>query len=468
LIAGFLISAIVQVAFSRRAMERALGPSVRGVVNGTLLGVVASACSYGAAAAARGFFQKGADLRAVFAFMISSTNMNLAIVIMFWTIVGWKFAFAEFFGGIVIVAVVAAGITLLFRPDELRTLAAAMPQGPAAARVSECLQCGMEGEPEHAVEYAGSVYRFCGARHENEFRADPLRVLGAREDEAQAQGEGGFGALRRARTWRRILETARGDFDMLKNELLVGFVVAGFAAALVPQAWLANALRAVGAVPFAGYVLLLLAGLVLASLTFICSMGNVPIARYLAMAGIPLGANTTFIYGDLLIPPLLGIYRKSFPPKATWSFVGLFVLGALLAGALMDGLLGNVLGNVAMGSMELSDRFTLSANVLALAALLTVVAVARSAAGAGEARAGSAPLEQPQPQGEPALLGAPQGEPALLGAPQVAFTLLGGAQGEPVRIDLGTVSRPCCGGEPDRAAASVPEASAPASAEAGS
>jgi uncharacterized membrane protein YraQ (UPF0718 family) len=379
LIAGFLISAVVQVAFSRRAMERALGPNLRGVVNGMLLGIVASACSYGAAAAARGFFRKGADLRSVFAFMISSTNMNLAIVIMFWTIVGWKFAFAEFFGGIVIVAVVAAGITLLFRPEELRALAAGMPRAPGPARVTECLQCGMEGELEHAVEHAGTAYLFCGARHENEFRADPLRVLGLREDEMQARGERGFRALRLARTWREVLETARGDFAMLKGELLVGFTVAGFAAALVPQAWLANALRTVGSVPFAGYVLVLLCGLALASATFVCSMGNVPIARFLAMAGIPLGANTTFIYGDLLIPPLVGIYRKSFPAKATWSFVGLFVLGALVAGALADALLGNASGPMPAGSMELSNGFTLVANVLALAALLAVVAVARRA-----------------------------------------------------------------------------------------
>ncbi len=430
LIAGFLISAIVQVAFPRRAMERALGPNVRGVVNGTLLGIVASACSYGAAAAARGFFAKGADLRSVFAFMISSTNMNLAIVIMFWTIVGWKFAFAEFFGGIVIIAVVASGITLLFRPDELRTLAAKMPQGSRAARVTECLQCGMEGEAEHAVEYAGTTYLFCGARHENEFRLDPLRLLGLREDEAQARGEQGLRALRHARTWREVLETARGDFDMLRNELLVGFVVAGFAAALVPQAWLVSALRSVGAVPVVGYVLLLIVGLVLASLTFICSMGNVPIARYLAMAGIPLGANTTFIYGDLLIPPLLGIYRKSFPAKATWSFIGLFVLGALLAGALMDGLIGNVFGTMAMGSMELSDRFTLGANIFALLALAAVIAVA----------GGASP-----PQGDSASTPPSHGEPVSGPLASCEPVSVPPTQGEPAPIVLGSAGSGCCG-----------------------
>ena len=70
-------------------------------------------------------------------------------------------------------------------------------------------------------------------------------------------------------------------------------------------------------------------------------MGNVPIARFLANAGIPLGANTTFIYGDLLILPLIAIYRKSFPPRVTWVFLALFTAGAMLAGAMMERLIGN-------------------------------------------------------------------------------------------------------------------------------
>jgi uncharacterized membrane protein YraQ (UPF0718 family) len=172
---------------------------------------------------------------------------------------------------------------------------------------------------------------------------------------------------------------------MLRNELILGYFIAGFAAALVPAEWLAGVLHAVGSVPLAGYPLLLLTGLVLAALTFICSMGNVPIARFLATAGIPLGANTTFIYGDLLIPPLIGIYRKSFPPKVVWSFLGLFVVGAMLAGALMDAVIGGVFGGLAHGTMDLSDRFTLVANGVACLALAGVALAAsrgRSAAGA--------------------------------------------------------------------------------------
>jgi hypothetical protein len=375
LIFGFLISAIAQVVFTRPAMEKLLGPNLRGVLSGAGFGIVASACSYGAAAAARGFYQKGADLRAVFAFTISSTNMNLAILIMFWAMLGWKFAFAEFFGGAIIIAVVSLGLPLLLPPNELSIAPAAAGPG-AVTRVTECLQCGMEGEEEHAVAYLGTTYLFCGSRHEAGFRADPLGVL---NEAANESGPAlGLAALRKASTWRKVLETLLADVEMLRNELAIGFVVAGFAAALIPPAWLAGALRAVGGVPVVGYPLLLLAGLGIAVATFVCSMGNVPIARFLAQAGIPLGANTTFIYGDLLIPPLVGMYRKSFPGKVVWAFIGLFVVGAMLAGAAMDAVLGSARGAFAgMGSMSFSSAFTVAANAAALFALGAVATIVR-------------------------------------------------------------------------------------------
>jgi uncharacterized membrane protein YraQ (UPF0718 family) len=204
---------------------------------------------------------------------------------------------------------------------------------------------------------------------------------GGVEDEAPVTG---LQALRRASTWGAIGTTAWADVNMLRNELLIGYLVAGFAAALIPPGWLASALHAVGSVPFFGYVLLLITGLAIAVVTFVCSMGNVPIARYLMSAGIPLGANTTFIYGDLLIPPLIAIYRKSFPPQIAWTFVGAFIVAAMIAGAIMDALIGNVFGAPAMGSMQMGDRFTSVANVVGIVAVIVVALAARRAAGTSQ------------------------------------------------------------------------------------
>ena len=327
LIFGFLISAIVQVTLTPRTMERYLGPNLRGLAFGVGFGIIASACSYGAAAAARGFYQRGADVRAVFAFLISSTNMNVAILILFWSLLGWKFAFAEFFGGLIIIAVVAAGFTLLFRGDALERLRREHPAQIPSSGEHECSHCHDGG----------------------------------------AEGRG----------WQEIAATAWGDVQMLRTELIVGYLVAGFAAALIPAEWFAGALRAVGGVPHVGYVLLLLVGLALAVASFVCSMGNVPIARFLANAGIPLGANTAFIYGDLLVPPLVAIYAKTFPAKITWTFVALFILGAMAAGAAMGYAIGDVFGGINMGSMVLNDRLTLFSNLVGIVALICVLAASR-------------------------------------------------------------------------------------------
>jgi uncharacterized protein len=327
LIFGFLVSAFVQVMLTPETMHRYLGPGLKGLLYGAGFGIISSACSYGAAAAARGFYRNGADVRSVFSFLISSTNMNLAILILFWSLLGWKFAFAEFFGGVIIIAVVTIGFSLIFRGDLARMQREYLGAGAAPSQAS-----GHEGCAHH---------------------------------DAAPQ-----------RTWGAVAATALADVRMLRTELVVGYLIAGFAAALVPPEWLAGVLRAVGGVPAVGYVLLLLVGLLIAVATFICSMGNVPVARFLANAGIPLGANTAFIYGDLLILPLIAIYRKSFPPRIAWTFVALFTVGAMLAGAIMERLIGSTFGGVAMGSMAINDRFTLISNI---AGIIAVAALALAA-----------------------------------------------------------------------------------------
>lgn len=161
------------------------------------------------------------------------------------------------------------------------------------------------------------------------------------------------------------------------GELITGYLIAGFAAALVPKVWLSQALQSVGSVPHLGYFLLLVAGLLIAVVTFVCSMGNVPVARFLATAGIPLGANTAFIYGDLLVPPLIAIYRKSFPPRVAWTFVGLFALGAIIADADMGATIGQAFGGISLGSTALNEHLTVVLNAVAIAATAALAFAAR-------------------------------------------------------------------------------------------
>ncbi len=339
---GFVMSAVVQVLVPQRLLRRHAAGGLRGIAMAAGFGAISSSCSYGSAAAA----QRGADARAAFSFLISSTNMNIAILVMFWTLVGWKFAFAELFGGAIIIGVVAAGLSVLFPRgalDRLRGQAtdagaatgtagsrAMVPAGAVARGAAGPAQaptaggtrprppaeqqdavCGMTGSPGHAVAYRGREYWFCSAGCAQSFAASPA-------------------------TWYAIAARAWGDVRMLRTELVIGYLLAGFAEALIPRHALSQVLRAVGSVPVAGYVLLLLFGLAIAVATFVCSMGNVPVARFLKAAGVPLGANTAYIYGDLLILPLVRIYRRSFPPRLAAAFLGLFVVGACSAGAAME------------------------------------------------------------------------------------------------------------------------------------
>jgi uncharacterized membrane protein YraQ (UPF0718 family) len=329
---GFLMSAVVQVVIPQRLLRRYATGGLRGIAAAAGFGAISSSCSYGSAAATRSLYRRGADARAAFSFLISSTNMNIAILVMFWTLVGWKFAFAELFGGAIIIAVVAAGLSVLFPRgalDRLRDDAregadhtagdqadrAAVPAGAAARAAAGPSQavaagdtrlrlpaeeqdavCGMTGSPEHAVAYRGREYRFCSAGCAQSFAASPARYAIPDSGEAEPPRP----SLTGLQTWYAITARAWGDVKMLRTELIAGYLLAGFAEALIPRHAFSQVLHAVGAVPVIGYVLLLLFGLAIAVATFVCSMGNVPVARFLKAAGVPLGANTAYIYGDLL------------------------------------------------------------------------------------------------------------------------------------------------------------------------
>lgn len=224
--------------------------------------------------------------------------------------------------------------------------------------------CGMTGSPEHTVNQHGRVYRFCSAGCAQSFAASPARYAPA----APGEPEPPRVRLASLDTWQQIAARAWGDVRMLRTDLAAGYLLAGFAEALIPARAFGQVLHAVGSVPVLGYVLLLLLlGLAIAVATFVSSMGNVPVARFLKAAGVPLGANITYIYGDLLILPLVRIYRRSFPPRLTAAFLALFITGACAAGAVMEAVM-HALPQEGPPPMS----FDLIANVIALAVIATL------------------------------------------------------------------------------------------------
>ena len=147
--------------------------------------------------------------------------------------------------------------------------------------------------------------------------------------------------------WQALADAFFMDWQMLWKEILVGFVIAGCLAAFVPpEGWKAMFLES-----GPGWVRLLenaLAGPLIAIISFVCSVGNIPLASVLWSGGISFGGVLSFIYADLLVVPLLVIYRKYFGTRAAAYISGVFFVAMSGAGIIVD-LVFQVLGLVPQG-----------------------------------------------------------------------------------------------------------------------
>jgi uncharacterized protein len=286
LILGFLLSGIVQAWIPRERLERALGGrGTRQLALATGLGAASSSCSYAAVAISKSLFQKGASFAAAMAFQFASTNLVFEIGIVLWIFLGWQFTLAEFVGGIFLIVSMWAGIRWLI-----------------TRRVEEEAR-------EHAIAAE------TGHQH---------HMVGS-------EGLSWRGRLTSVGAWSDVAHNFRGDWEMLWKEILGGFVIAGFVA-LLPMGFF-NALfltDAPGPVQTIENVLL---GPVVAFLTFVCSVGNIPLAAVLWGGGISFAGVIAFIYADLLIIPLILVYLRYYGRKVTVRLVAIMYL-AMIAAAL--------------------------------------------------------------------------------------------------------------------------------------
>jgi uncharacterized membrane protein YraQ (UPF0718 family)/YHS domain-containing protein len=288
LILGFLLSGIVQAWFTRGQMERVLGGRGLGAtLKATGLGAASSSCSYAAIAIAKSVFQKGAGLPAAVAFMFASTNLVFELGIVLWIFLGPEFTAAEFAGGILLVLLTWAAVHVFVSPaDE-------------------------EQAREHAREAAtGHEHTIAGGR----------RALREQLTSLQA--------------WSDVAHNFRGDWRMLWKEITAGFLIAGFVALLPHSIFEAaflqdapSALRTVENV---------LVGPIIAILSFVCSIGNIPLAAILWAGGISFAGVIAFIYADLLTLPILLIYRKYYGTRFALQLAALMFAAMVLAALAID------------------------------------------------------------------------------------------------------------------------------------
>jgi uncharacterized protein len=267
-------------------------------------GMVSSSCSYAATAMAKSLFQKGADFFAAMVFMFASTNLVVELGLVLIVLMGWQFAAAEFVGGpIMIVLLVALGGLFISK-----------------ALIDEARRRAQGGTGEHQHGSDGS--------HDG---GDTLVRRPWRE------------RLRSKAGWSDAASYTMSDLSMLRRELVIGYVIAGLLAALVPmEVWNDVFLRGHG---FWTTLENVIVGPLIACITFVCSVGNVPMAAALWHGGISFGGVISFIFADLIALPLLLIYRKFYGGKVALRLFALFWLVMAAAGLIVE-LLFSALGLV--------------------------------------------------------------------------------------------------------------------------
>ncbi len=289
LILGFALSGLVQAVVSKDRMQQLLGrDGLREIALATGFGAVSSSCSYASAALSKTLFKKGAALIPSLAFLFSSTNLVIELGVILWLLMGWQFTAAEWIGGLVLIAVMTVLVKLTY-PTKL-----------------------VEEARRHVDETGG---------HEH----------GSMEGE----GRSVFERLRDPGTRVAVAQNFAMDFSMLWKDLLGGFIIAGGLGAFVPDgAWKALFLN--GAAPGVQLVGNAIVGPVIAILSFVCSIGNVPLAAVLWASGISFGGVLAFLYADLIVLPLLDIYRKYYGWRMMAYIFGVFFATMVLSAIVMD------------------------------------------------------------------------------------------------------------------------------------
>jgi hypothetical protein len=293
LVLGFGLSAIVQALVSHRALARLLGDdSPRSVGLATLFGVASSSCSYAAVALARSLFRKGASFTAAMAFELASTNLVIELGIILIVLLGWPFAAAEFAGGILMVILIA----LIFR----------LTLTPRLVRLAR----------EHAERGANG------------------RMEGHAAMDMSVEGGGFFARLVSARGFTAVSHLFVMDWASVWVDVLGGFLIAGALWAWVPErAWQAFFLTGH---PTLAKIEGPLVGPLVAIISFVCSVGNVPLAAVLWRGGISFGGVASFIFADLIVLPVLDIYRRYYGGRVAFYILGTFYITMAAAGYVVE------------------------------------------------------------------------------------------------------------------------------------
>jgi hypothetical protein len=333
---GFLFSAIIEELVSKDEMSRLLPDSrPRSILIASALGAASSSCSYAAVAMARSMVRKGADFTSAMAFQFAATNLVLELSVLLIVLLGWQFGAAEFIGGPIMIVLLVVMFRGFLKQDRLEN---------AITQAKRNVPGSMEGHVEMSM-----------AKREGSWR----ERLGSKAG------------------WIAISHGFVMNWAMLWKDILAGVLVAGALAAWVPaHFW--QSLFLTGH-PVAASIWGAFIGPLIAVASFTCSVGNIPFASVLWQGGISFGGVIAFIFGDLIIPPILNIYRKYYGGKMTVFLVITFYLAMVGAALIVEGLFA-LIHQIPQGTRHgfadqgISLNYTTVLNVL-FAALAVALAI---------------------------------------------------------------------------------------------
>jgi uncharacterized membrane protein YraQ (UPF0718 family) len=351
LVLGFAISAIVQAWVPRERIQAALaGEGLAPVARATGLGAASSSCSYAAIAIARSLFAKGASLGSALAFQFASTNLVWELGLVLWILLGWQFALGEYVGGIVMIGLMWA---------LLRVFVSRAAERAGRAHAEAALDGGDAGCAHHD--------------HGHDHHHSPGPAATPAPDWRER--------VRSLEAWSEVARNFRADWLMLWKEIATGFVIAGFVALLGMDVF--NGLFLEDAPEPVRVVWAVVIGPLIAVASFVCSIGNVPLAAVLWAGGIPFAGVMAFIFADLIVLPIVLAYRKYYGTAFALRISALMLVTMMLAALVVDLLFG-ALGLIpttrpstddVFGTIELDYKAVL--NALATLAFVALLALTR-------------------------------------------------------------------------------------------
>lgn len=288
LVFGFLLSAIIDVLVSKAELQKLMpDDSPKSITQASLIGAASSSCSYAAVAIARSIFRKGGNFTAAMAFEFASTNLVIELGILLIVLMGWSFGAAEFIGGPLMIAIMVVLFKIFLKPKMVEA---------ARQQAEKGLKGEMEGHAMMAME-----------AHQGSWKK----------------------RLTSAKGWTAISHYFVMNWAMLWKDIAIGLVISGVLGALVPAEFWQSLFFADD--PTLSKIWGPIIGPLIAIASFTCSIGNVPLAAVLWNGGISFGGVVAFIFGDLIVIPILNIYRKYYGTRMSIFLLVTFYVSMVLA-----------------------------------------------------------------------------------------------------------------------------------------